>query len=77
MTQVHHLRTLSTAVAKARCDVDVARQRPSSPGAAGAAGKQRELLSALESYAAELSRRGQPLPYRLRNEVTMYRLMFR
>lgn len=76
MTLAHNLPALLRAVANARCEVDDARRRQSSPGARAAAGKQRELLAALEGYAAELSRRGQPVPYRLRNEVTMYRLMF-
>jgi hypothetical protein len=76
MSEVHDLGALMRAVAKARCEADDARRRQFSPGAPAVSGKQQELLSALESYAAELSRRGLPLPYRLRNEVAMYRLMF-
>lgn len=76
MAAVHDLPTLLRAVAKARGDVHDARRRQSSPGAPAAEVTQRELLRALQSYAAELNRRGQPLPYRLRNEVTMYRSMF-
>ena len=76
MSDAHDLRALLRAVAEARDEAEDARRRRHSPGAPAAAGKQQELLAALESYAAELSRRGLPLPYRLRNEVAMYRLMF-
>lgn len=78
MAGEHDLPGLLRAVVEARRTVDDARRkRVSSHGGPVAAVEQRELWSVLEDYAAELERRGQPLPYRMRNEVTMYRLIFR
>jgi hypothetical protein len=37
---------------------------------------QQALLTALETYAAALLVRGSPVPYRLHNELAMYRAMF-
>lgn len=34
---------------------------------------RRDLLQALEAYASALSQRGAPLPYRLRDEIELYR----
>lgn len=76
MIEMHDLAALWRAVAAARREVNDARRRQSAPGILGPAVKQQELLLALEDYAAELSRRGQPRPYRLHNELMMYRLMF-
>lgn len=36
---------------------------------------QRELLVALEEYVAALSARGRPVPYRLRDELHLYRTL--
>jgi len=68
----YDLQVLSRAVSSARRAVEMARHRQRSPGAPDA---QQELLSALEGYSAELTRRGQPIPYRLRDELAMYRLL--
>ncbi len=74
MSDTHDLPSLFRAVDSARSAVGDARRQPL-PGGPAVLGKQEELLRALERCDAELRRRGQPLPYRLRNEVTMYRLM--
>lgn len=75
MSETNDLPALFRAVTAARDAVEEARRRPAS-GAPSAARKQEELWWALERCAVEVGRRGQPFPYRLRNEVTMYRLMF-
>ena len=70
------LSALLRAVCVARSDVEHARQAKASPGSSRAATEQRELLTALERYAAALSVHGSPMPYRMRNEMAMYRAMF-
>jgi hypothetical protein len=77
MAEVPALTELLRAVIDARREVDDTRRRQARAGSPVALEKQQELLSALEDYSTELARRGQPLPYRLRDEVAMYRSMFR
>lgn len=75
----HHSRDLSAllrAVNAARSQLDDARRARSSPPFSAVAAEQQALLAALERYAAALTRLGRPLPYRLRDEVAMYRAMF-
>lgn len=69
------LSTLLEAVCVARADVEGAR-RARVPGGAAVAAEQRLLLAALERYAAALSHHGRPMPYRMRDEMAMYRAMF-
>lgn len=68
---------LLQAVCVARSEVENARRLKSSPGASTVAVEQRLLWGALERYAAALTLQGRPLPYRMRDEVAMYRAMFR
>ena len=70
------LSALSRAVAVARSDLGRARSANGALGSASVATEQRQLLTALERYAAALDHHGSPLPYRMRDEVAMYRTMF-
>jgi hypothetical protein len=70
------LSALLRAVCAARSEVEVARRTKASLGSPAVAAEQRRLLAALERYAAALTHHGRPLPYRMRDEVTMYRAMF-
>lgn len=70
------LSALLRAVCAARSEVEQARQARSTPGASRGATEQRLLLAALERYTAALAIHGAPMPYRLRDEVAMYRAMF-
>jgi hypothetical protein len=67
---------LLQAVCVARSDVENARRLKWSPGPSTVAIEQRLLWGALERYAAALTQQGRPLPYRMRDEVAIYRAMF-
>lgn len=71
-----NLSALLRAVCTARSDVEDARHATASPRSSQAAAEQRELLAALEQYAAALAHHGRPMPYRMRDEMAMYRAMF-
>ncbi|HEY6934399.1 MAG TPA: hypothetical protein VI452_13460 [Marmoricola sp.] len=70
------LSALLQAVCAARLEVEDARSAKGSPGSSAVAAEKRLLLAALERYAAALTHHGRPLPYRMRDEVAMYRAMF-
>jgi hypothetical protein len=70
------LSALLRAVCAARSEVEGARRAKAKPGSSSVAVEQRLLLAALEQYAAALTHHGRPLPYRMRDEVAMYRAMF-
>lgn len=70
------LSVLLRAVCVARSEVNEARHAKASPGSSRTATEQRMLLTALERYAAALTSRGSPMPYRMRDEMAMYRAMF-
>jgi len=70
------LSELLLAVCAARSDVADARRARWLPGSSAVATEQRLLLAALERYAAALTQHGTPMPYRMRDEVAMYRAMF-
>ena len=70
------LSALLRAVFAARSEVEDARRAKWSPGCSAVAAEQRLLWGALERYAAALNCHGRPLPYRMRDEVAMYRAMF-
>jgi hypothetical protein len=70
------LSALAQAVRAARTDVEDARRAKGSPGSSAVAAEQRLLWAALEQYAAALTHHGRPMPYRMRDEVAMYRAMF-
>jgi hypothetical protein len=70
------LSALLQAICAARSEVEDARRAQASPGSATVAAEQRLLLAALEQYADALAHLGRPLPYRMRDEVAMYRAMF-
>lgn len=70
------LSALLRAVCAARLEVQDARRAKASPGSSTVAAEQRLLLAALEQYAAALTHHGTPMPYRMRDEVAMYRAMF-
>jgi hypothetical protein len=67
---------LLQAVYVARSSVENARRLKWSPGPSTVAVEQRLLWGALERYAAALAHQGSPLPYRMRDEVAIYRAMF-
>lgn len=71
-----NLTLLLQAVSAARSEVEGARRLRASPGSSTVAAEQRVLLDALEQYAAALSSHGSPMPYRMRDELAMYRAMF-
>ena len=58
-------------------DIALARDRLGAARHGGRPGDQaqlrRSLLLALETYASALAARGAPLPYRLRDEIELYR----
>jgi hypothetical protein len=70
------LSMLLRAVCAARSEVEEARHATWSSGPSRVAAEQRLLWAALERYAAALAHHGRPLPYRMRDEVAMYRAMF-
>jgi hypothetical protein len=74
--QSHDLPALLRAVNTARSDVEAARRTRAAPGTVPAAAEQRLLLEALERYVDGLAQHGQPVPYRLRDEMALYRSMF-
>lgn len=74
--QTEELSMLLRAVCDARARVDEVRRAKMANGGPAVTVEQRALLLALEEYADALSLRGSPLPYRMRNDVTMYRAMF-
>lgn len=74
--QTEELSMLLRAVCAARTRVDEVRRAKMANGGPAVTLEQRALLLALEEYADALSLRGSPLPYRMRNDVTMYRAMF-
>lgn len=78
MTNKHtqDLPALLKAVLRARSAVDAARLATSAPGMPAAVTEQQALLTALETYTAALLLAGSPVPYRLHNELAMYRAMF-
>lgn len=67
---------LLQAIFVARSEVESARRLKWSPGPSTVAVEQRLLWGALERYAAALDHQGRPLPYRMRDEVAIYRAMF-
>ena len=67
---------LLRAVLRARSEVQGARRVTSAPEMRSKVTEQQALLTALETYAAALLVRGSPVPYRLHNELAMYRAMF-
>ena len=69
----HDLETSLRAVTRARSVLDLARTQSRFRGVVTA--QQRELLAALEGYAAALTVHGHPMPYRMRSELAMYRAM--
>jgi hypothetical protein len=72
--QAFELEVLLRAVTRARDALERARTQGSSR--ATAQSEQRELLAALAAYAVALTRLGHPVPYRMRNELALYRAMF-
>lgn len=70
------LSALLRAVRAARSELEDARRAKASPGSSTVAAEQRLLLAALEQYAAGLTHHGRPMPYRMRDEMTIYRAMF-
>lgn len=64
------------AVNAARTTMADARRVVASPNSQGATNAQRDLLAALEAYVAALQRRNQPVPYRVRDELALYRSLF-
>ena len=71
----HDLVALLQAVTRARSRVDLTRPQESLRGESKSQ-QQRQLLAALEAYAAALTAHGHPMPYRMRRELAMYRAMF-
>jgi hypothetical protein len=76
MTQPTDLPELLNAVGIARRNVETARRGRAAPGTSAADAEQRLLLVAIEEYAAGLAEHGSPMPYRLRDEMALYRSMF-
>ena len=72
--QSHDLAVSLRAVNKARSTLDLARTQRSLRGVATL--EQRRLLAALEGYAGALTSHGHPMPYKMRSELAMYRVMF-
>lgn len=64
------------AVNAARTTLADARRVGASPNSQGATNAQRDLLAALEAYVTALQRRDQPVPYRVRDELVLYRTLF-
>jgi hypothetical protein len=63
---------LMAAVSDARTELETARATLAGRHTS-AAGAQRNLLAALEQYAEALQEIGRPMPYRLRDELHLYR----
>jgi hypothetical protein len=74
--QARDLSALLREVLRARSEVHGARGAKSTPAMRSGVTEQQALLTALETYAAALLLRGSPVPYRLHNELAMYRAMF-
>lgn len=72
--QSQDLKVSLGAVTQARSLLERARTRGASRDVVSA--EQRQLLVALEGYAATLARHGHPMPYRMRSELAIYRGMF-
>ncbi|QYJ04126.1 hypothetical protein KUV85_00155 [Nocardioides panacisoli] len=72
--QPHDLTTSFRAVERARATLATARRNGSHRDAATP--EQRELLDALEDCADALAFHGQPISYRMHNELAMYRALF-
>lgn len=70
------LSALRESVTEARQRVDQARGARSTPTAPSGAGEQRDLWHALELYAGALEHLGVPVPYRMRDELSLYRSLF-
>ena len=73
-TKREEFETLIDALNLAHSKVNALRSDRGSPHLVAAAA-QGELLGALENYAAALGRAGQPVPYRLRDELAMHRML--
>jgi hypothetical protein len=68
------LDALLTGVREARSRLEDRRAEPSTAVAnASVSGARRELLAALESYADALRCAGRPVPYRVRDQLQLYR----
>lgn len=72
----HDLPALRESVRAARRRVALARGARATPTTTPTAAEQRNLWQALERYAEALGQLGAPLPYRMRNELSMYRALF-
>jgi hypothetical protein len=72
----YELSALLRAVRLARTEVDLARHGKPPRGVASAVVEQRELLVALEEYEEALISHGNPTPYRMRDELALYRGIF-
>jgi len=66
------LRVLLAAITDARSALETARTTASGRHTSSA-GAQRNLLAALEQYADALDKCGRPVPYKLRDELHLYR----
>ena len=66
------LDNLLRCVHEARSRLDVQRAAPMKRHTS-TVDARRELLAALESYAAALASAGRPVPYRIRDELHLYR----
>ncbi len=71
--QSHDMTVSLRAVTRARSELHDARAHH--VVRASSSSGERRLLAALEDYAATLERHGHPMPYRMRNELGMYRAM--
>lgn len=56
---------------------EMASERRQTAGAALNLAARRTFLDALEQYASALAKAGRPLPYQLRDELQLYRLVSR
>jgi hypothetical protein len=74
--RAHELSARLQAVCLARSEVDHARHATPPRGLASAVAEQRLLLAALEQYEDALIHHGNPTPYRMRDELALYRGMF-
>lgn len=70
------LPALARAVRDGRAAVAVARARAPRSGIAAPAGEQMTLLIAMETYVSALASLGLPVPYRLHNDLDLYRAIF-
>ena len=72
--QSFELEVLLRAVTRARAALELTRSQGTSREMAQS--DQRELHAALAAYAVALTRLGHPVPYRMRNELAIYRALF-